>query len=59
MQCNKMNKNIKHNKTTLMLNIFNIKLKKYDISKTKGTADYQNNKNFVSKPKHYPPANKE
>jgi len=51
-----MNENVKHNNTALTLNVFNIKLKKYDISKTEVT---ENNKNFVSKPKHYPPANKE
>ena len=51
-----MKEYVKHNNTALMLNVFNIKLKKYDISKTEVA---ENNKNFVSKPKHYPPANKE
>lgn len=45
----------KYNNSTAMLNVFNIKLKKYDTLKT----EVENNKNFVSKPKHYPPANKE
>ncbi len=56
LNLHKMNENVKHNNTALTLNVFNIKLKKYDISKTEVT---ENNKNFVSKPKHYPPANKE
>jgi len=45
----------KDNNSAAMLNVFNVKLKKYDTPKT----EIENNKNFVSKPKHYPPANKE
>ena len=45
----------KHNNSIVMLNVFNIKLKKHNTSKT----ELESNKNFVSKPKHYPPANKE
>lgn len=43
-----------------MLNVFNIK-KHDDTSKINMVAQplQKNNKNFVSKPKHYPPANKE
>ncbi len=64
LNLHKMNKNVKHNNTALMLNVFNIKLKKHGISKTgcfasQATKVVENNKNFVSKPKHYPPANKE
>lgn len=45
-----------HNSYAHTLNVFNIKLKKDDISKTELV---ENNKNFAGKAKHYPPANKE
>lgn len=45
-----------HNNIAPMLNVFKIKLKKLDISKTELV---ENNKNFVGKPKHYIPAIKE
>lgn len=43
------------NKSTNVLNVFNIKLIKDHIF----NAKVENNKNFAGKPKHYPPANKE
>lgn len=45
----------KSDTSTNMLSVFNIKLKKDDVSKKK----LENNKNFAGKAKHYPPANKE
>lgn len=44
-----------YNKSTNILNVFNIKLKKDDIL----NAKVEISKNFAGKPKHYPPANKE
>lgn len=50
----------KHNSYSATLNVFNIKLKRSERSPTEYLQlDEENNKNFVSKPKHYPPANKE
>ncbi len=66
-----MNKNIKVKSNSISgaegaadvsaptLNVFNIKIKKDDMSKTELSNSLALYKNFVGKPKHFPPANKE
>lgn len=50
---------IKDNNSHPTLNIFTEKRKKNEICKANLSAELSNDKNYISKPKHYPPANKE
>ena len=43
------------NSSTDTLNVFNARLKKDNTQKVK----FENNYNYIGKPRHYPPANKE
>ena len=46
-----------YNSSTDMLNVFNARLKKDNTQKAK--LKLENNYNYIGKPRHYPPANKE